>query len=82
MACGLICVATDNGNAKALINNPSLIVPVKNAKLLADAILYVLNKSTGQRCLLGEKNREQIVTLYSVAEMVVQYEQLYVGLVN
>ncbi len=73
-------VATDVGDANRMLNGEAgrcgQIVPVKDAKAMAEAILNIIQKPA-DAIKMGGKAREIAVSVYSVEAMVARYDQLY-----
>jgi glycosyltransferase involved in cell wall biosynthesis len=77
MAAGVPCIATDVGDAAAIIGDTGAIVPPRDPAALADAILAWLARGAGERAAAGAAARQRIVDRYSLASVVARYEALY-----
>jgi glycosyltransferase involved in cell wall biosynthesis len=77
MACGVVCVATDAGDAAMIVGDCGLIVPRRDAPALADAITTALSMPLEERLDLGRKARRRIEEHFSIDAVVRQYENLY-----
>jgi glycosyltransferase involved in cell wall biosynthesis len=77
MACGVICVATDVGDAAAILGDCGFIVPPRNAAALADAITAALDMPLDERLDLGRKSRRRVQDHFSADAVVRQYQDLY-----
>lgn len=77
LACGLPCVASDVGAARAILGEDGTIVPPDDAAALADACLRVLVAADGETSSL--RRRERILALYGVDAMVARTEALLTG---
>jgi hypothetical protein len=78
-AMGLPVIATPVGIAPELIvdGKNGLIVPVKNAQAIADAITKLFNLSEEVRKNMGAQLRQDILEKFSVKKMVEQYQGMY-----
>jgi glycosyltransferase involved in cell wall biosynthesis len=81
MACGVPCIASDVGDAAAIIGETGSVVPPRDAQALAEAILAHLARGPDQRARLGAAARERIIAQYSIAAAVQRYEAIYASLV-
>lgn len=77
MACGVVCVTTDVGDAAAIVGDCGFIVPPRDAAALADAITTALRLPSGERLALGREGRQRIEEQFSVDRIVRRYEDLY-----
>jgi glycosyltransferase involved in cell wall biosynthesis len=77
MACGIICVATNVGDAAAIVGDCGFIVPPRNAAALADAIAAVLDMQREERLDLGQKSRQRVQDHFCADAVVRQYQDLY-----
>lgn len=81
MSCGIPCVATDAGDTARLIANSGLVVPVREPKLLAEAITRLVEQPK-QRRMLGTAARRRIQQNFSVGSMVQKTEVLYERIIS
>ncbi len=77
MACGVICVTTDVGDAAAIVGDWGFVVPPRDAGALADAITDAVGLPSGERLERERKGRERIREHFSVDSVVRRYEDLY-----
>lgn len=77
MACGLACIATDVGEARALLSETGLIVPRNDPTQLASACLAMLKKSPQERVQIGMAARQRIEHHYGIARHQQQIQALY-----
>jgi glycosyltransferase involved in cell wall biosynthesis len=80
MACGVPCVASDVGDAAAIIADTGSVVPPQDAPALAAAILALLARGPQELQRLGGAARARVVARYSLGAMVRRYEEIYAGL--
>jgi glycosyltransferase involved in cell wall biosynthesis len=78
MACGVPVVATDVGDARAIVHDLGEIVPARDPAALAAAIDRCIPSSPERRHKLGAAGRERIVARSSLAAMVARSEALLV----
>lgn len=81
-ATGLPIVATDVGGNSDVVQDgrTGILVPPKNSKALADAMLSIMNLSENKRRLMGTIGRQYIEINYSLNRVVDQWEMLYMEL--
>ncbi|HGK7313986.1 MULTISPECIES: glycosyltransferase family 4 protein [Aeromonas] len=82
MACGVVCVSTDVGDAKEILNEPNLICSPKNPEMLSELIIkakYLWANDKQRWSEFKQRNIDRIIGQYSIASMVRQYEQCWVG---
>lgn len=80
MACETPCVATDVGDAKLIVGKTGWIVPPKNSKSLADAIIEALKeKQNYPKKWLERKKacRDRIVENFSIEKMIENYHRVW-----
>lgn len=80
MACGIPCVSTDVGDARSIIGDTGLIVPVRDPASLAHAIIDLIDRGPAAREHLGRAARIRIETEYSLPRIVERYAALYSAL--
>jgi len=78
MALGKPVVATDGGGNSEVVEhaNTGLLVPMQDPEAFADAVLTCLRQPDWARDM-GRHAREMVLTRFSLARMVSDYEQLY-----
>lgn len=77
LACAVPCVATDVGDAAAIVGEAGRIVPPADSERLAAAIVDVLNLGAEGRRALGEAGRRHVEQHYSLAAIADSYRALY-----
>jgi glycosyltransferase involved in cell wall biosynthesis len=77
MACGVPCVATDIGDAAAIIGDCGIVVPARNPEALAAGWQRVMGLGAEGRAALGARARARIVEHYDLARVVARFEVLY-----
>jgi glycosyltransferase involved in cell wall biosynthesis len=80
MACGVPCVSTDVGDARRIIADTGVVVPVRDPASLAHAIIDLIDRGPAAREQLGRAARVRIETEYSLSRIVDQYTALYSNL--
>ncbi len=83
MALGKPIIATAvGGNIEAVVDGENgLLIPPFNHKKLSEGILFLYNNPS-IRQKMGEKSRERVELLFSLENMIKNYEKLYDGIVN
>lgn len=81
MSCEALCLATDVGPVKELLE-PTEIIPVGDSRMLAEKMEDRLNLSEEMRKSIGKKNREKVYRQYEISLIVKQYENVYRSLVE
>jgi glycosyltransferase involved in cell wall biosynthesis len=82
MACGIPCVSTDVGDARSIIGDTGLVVPVRAPASLAQAIIDLIDRGPAAREQLGRAARARIETDFSLARIVGSYTTLYLDLTS
>lgn len=77
MACGVPCVATDSGDAAALIGDTGLVAPPCDPETLATAWERLLELGPDGRQGLGRNARARIEKNYAIGSVVARYAELY-----
>jgi glycosyltransferase involved in cell wall biosynthesis len=77
MASGIPCVSTDVGDARRIVADTGLVVPVRDPTSLAHAIIDLIDRGPAARECLGRAARARIETEYSLARVVDRYTALY-----
>ena len=77
MACGVPCVVTDVGDAVLIVGDTGMVVPPRNPKALAEALVEMVEMNPQERQALGAKARERIQVNFPLASMVRAFESLY-----
>jgi glycosyltransferase involved in cell wall biosynthesis len=77
MACGVPCVATDIGDAAAIIGDCGIVVPARNPEALAAGWQRVMGLGAEGHEALGARARARIVEHYDLAAVLARFEVLY-----
>lgn len=70
MACGMLCVVTDVGDAKRLVGDTSYVVKPRNPGALASAWQVALKLEGVQNARRGQKARERIIEHFSLERFI------------
>ncbi len=82
MACGTLCVATDVGDIKELIDDTGVVVSPLSPIELADAWKTIIELPEVQYQQLAQLTRVRIDNHYSIATMIAKYKKQYEIIVN
>lgn len=77
MACGCLCVATDVGDVRRILNDDLFICPPQEPKALAEKITKALYLTDVEKTDAKEKNRSQAVSRFSIQSATKQYEEIF-----
>lgn len=77
MACGIPCVATDVGDARAVLGKVGLIVPPKSPAALAVALLQVVDMPSDALAALSRAARARIFCYYGLQATAKRYLNIY-----
>jgi len=77
MACGVPAVATDVGDAGAILSAPDRLVPVRDPAALASALSGMLDRGAAWRKAAGAAARQHVSTEYALSRNVARYADLY-----
>ncbi|GMW06409.1 MAG: hypothetical protein AMXMBFR8_12060 [Nevskiales bacterium] len=76
-ACGLPCVATDVGEAAAIVGDDGLLVPVRDHDGLVSALRKALTWTASQRSSVGMRLRHRVTERFSAEAMTDAFDGLY-----
>lgn len=79
MAAGLVPVATDVGDARAIVGDAGTIVPPRDPKALADAVGRVLALPAHERVERGQAARARVVREFTIARSAAAFVALQDG---
>jgi len=77
MACGSIVVATDCGGVSELLGDAGFLVPPRDSKALANAMISALTIDSHARELISKKACQRIKDNYDLPIMLNRYMELY-----
>ena len=77
MACEVVCVTTDVGDAAELLGDPDRVVPPSDPVAMSNAIERVMQASPAERHELGVAARSRIVERYPIKKIVQKYQSLW-----
>jgi glycosyltransferase involved in cell wall biosynthesis len=77
MSCGVPSVATDCGDAAAILGSTGIIVPPRDPEALAEAWNGLISIGPGARRSMGAMARDRIVRSYDLPAIVGRYDALY-----
>lgn len=77
MAMAVPCVTTDVGDAAVLLGDAGEVVPARNAKALAEAVVRFLELPTIERKAMGHKGQERVQSQFSMDAAARRFADLY-----
>jgi glycosyltransferase involved in cell wall biosynthesis len=77
MAMQIPCVVTDAGDAKNIVGDTGIVVPIKDSSALALGLKTMISYDVEKKLKLGKLARERINRNYSIEKALNQYEELY-----
>ncbi|WP_340266359.1 glycosyltransferase [Sphingobium mellinum] len=77
MACGLPCIATDVGDSGWIIGDCGMVVPPRDPRRLAEALLAMSGLDRNGRQRLGREARERVKRNFSMDSIARAYAQVY-----
>ncbi len=77
MAMQIPCVVTNAGDAKNIVGDTGIVVPIKDSSALALGLKTMINYDVEKKLKLGKLARERISRNYSIEKALNQYEELY-----
>jgi glycosyltransferase involved in cell wall biosynthesis len=80
MACGVVCVSTDVGDAAKILADTGGVVEPRDWQALAREVLDVLEMPLAARVALGRRARARVEQHYSLASVAQRFQALYLEL--
>ncbi len=77
MACGCVCVTTDVGDARRILDNDGCVVPPGDPDALAAKMAELLALPKGEAEELRRANRARVQERFEIREIVKQYEEWF-----
>jgi glycosyltransferase involved in cell wall biosynthesis len=77
MACGVVCVVTDVGDAVWMVGDTGRGVPPCDSRALADALKQMIDLGREGREFMGRAARSRVVQLFPLGSISAQYESLF-----
>jgi len=77
MACEVVCVATDVGDAALIVGDTGSVVPPRDPAALAAALGAVLALDPGARAQMGRAARARVEEKFDLSTCVARYAALY-----
>jgi glycosyltransferase involved in cell wall biosynthesis len=77
MACGVVCVATDAGDAARIVGETGIIVPPGNPEALSQGLLRAVAMGPAWRHMMGQAARERVVQKFGLERSVAEYENFF-----
>jgi glycosyltransferase involved in cell wall biosynthesis len=77
MACGVPMVATDVGDAAAILDDPARIVPPGDAAGMAAIVVRLLLAGPEARAALGDRDRQRALARFTIAAVGDAYTALW-----
>jgi len=77
MSCELPCVATDAGDSRILLGDPSMVVPPRSPRQFAERVCALIEMSPEQRRDLGKSARKRIQVNFELGAIARRYEAVY-----
>lgn len=75
-------VATDAGGVSELVGEAGVVVPVRDAAALAEAMLEVMREPAEARRLQGHAARQRVAARFSMETRAAQWERLYAAVIG
>lgn len=76
------CVVTDAGDARNIVGNTGIVVPVRDSHALYTGLKTMINYNAQKRTKLGQLARVRIRNNYSINKISNQYKDLYRGVIK
>lgn len=77
MACGCLCLTTDVGDARRILNRQEYVVPAGDAVSVCTGMEELLNLSAADVARMRAENRQSLQQRFDIRKIVRQYEALY-----
>lgn len=77
MSCGCVCLTTDVGDARRILNQDEFVVPPGNAEALCTVMEKLLALDAPATARLRIANRQRVLDHFDIRQIVRQYEELF-----
>lgn len=77
MACEVLCVATDVGDAREIIGDTGIVVPPRDPEALCRGWEELARLAESERRAWGKRARDRILERYSLTSMAARYAEIY-----
>lgn len=77
MATGLACISTNVGECREILPASDFIVEPRDTTKLAQCIVKLLEMSKQERITLGQRNRERVISRFTLSRMVASFDALF-----
>jgi glycosyltransferase involved in cell wall biosynthesis len=77
MASAVPVVTTDAGDCREILSDPTRVVSCRNAGMLANSTLALLSRDPSERAAIGMRDRERIISHYSIEAIAHRYVNLW-----
>ena len=80
MAAGVLCIASDVGDAKYIISNSIFSFPPRNIRLLSDrieCIIMMKNDDPKEYIKLADENKTSVIERFSIERMAESYSYIW-----
>lgn len=77
MSCEALCVTTDVGDARIIIDDDYCVVNPKDPVMLSQKVHEMLRLSENEKRLKRSRNRNRVIEKYDIRKIVNQYEEFF-----
>ena len=77
MCAGTVCIATDVGDARFILNDNRFIVDSDNHHDLLNKVLYLMSLGEKQLKYIGKKNKERMKSEFMLEKTIEKYNEIY-----
>jgi glycosyltransferase involved in cell wall biosynthesis len=81
-ACGLPCIVTDVGAAPDIVGDSALVVPRRDPRRLAEAMVGIARLPGTARSEIGNRLRQRATSLFSIHDVAQRYARLWRALAD
>lgn len=77
MSCGLPCVVTDVGESPKVVADTGLVVPPRDPRALADAMIEMVDLGASARAAFGSRARQRVADQFNIDAVAARHAALY-----